>query len=69
MSKPMDQDWRYEITTNTIRTTPGNHWVCTMDSWDGALDHQENARRIVRDHNKRSGIIRTIVRKLKKIGV
>jgi len=29
---------RYEASTQTIRTVPGNHWVCTVDSWDKAID-------------------------------
>lgn len=28
---------RYESGTKTIRTTPGNHWVATVDSWDGTI--------------------------------
>lgn len=38
--------WRYEASTKTIRTTPGNHWVASMNSFDGALDHEANARLI-----------------------
>ena len=35
--------WRYEAGTKTIRAVPSNHWLATMDSWDGAVDHQANA--------------------------
>lgn len=35
--------WRYEEGTKTIRNVPGNHWLSTMDSWDGAVDHKANA--------------------------
>jgi len=28
---------RYEPGTKTIRTVPGNHWVATLDSWDGTI--------------------------------
>ena len=36
--------WRYEPETRTIRSVPSNHWVASMNSWDGAEDHQANAR-------------------------
>ena len=36
--------WRYEPETRTIRSVPNNHWVASMNSWDGAEDHQANAR-------------------------
>ena len=35
--------WRYEKSTKTIRTIPQNHWVASMDSWDGAENHEKNA--------------------------
>ena len=35
--------WRYESETKTIRTVPGNHWVASMDSFEGALNHDKNA--------------------------
>jgi len=38
--------WRYEESTKTIRSVPGNHWLATMDSWDGAVDHAANAHLI-----------------------
>ena len=38
--------WRYEASTKTIRAVPGNHWLATLDSWDGAIDHNANARLI-----------------------
>lgn len=38
--------WRYEGATKTIRSTPANYWVATMDSWDGAVDNVANARLI-----------------------
>ena len=38
--------WRYEKSTKTIRSVPGNHWLATMDSWDGADDHAANANLI-----------------------
>lgn len=30
---------RFEVATRTIRSVPGNHWLASMDSWDGAIDH------------------------------
>lgn len=36
--------WRYEASTKTIRSVPGNHWLASMNSWDGAVDHEANAR-------------------------
>ena len=36
--------WRYEPETRTIRSVPSNHWVASMNSWDGAENHQANAR-------------------------
>lgn len=35
--------WKYEQPTKTIRSMPGNYWLATMDSWDGAADHAANA--------------------------
>lgn len=35
--------WRYETSTKTIRAVPSNHWLASMDSWDGAVDHKANA--------------------------
>lgn len=30
--------YSYCPSTETIRTAPGNHWVASMNSWDGAVD-------------------------------
>jgi hypothetical protein len=38
--------WRYEASTKTIRSVPENYWIATMDSWDGAVDHEANAKLI-----------------------
>lgn len=38
--------WRYEDGTKTIRSVPGNHWIASLDSWDGAIDNEANARLI-----------------------
>jgi hypothetical protein len=35
--------WRYEAATKTIRSVPENYWICSMDSWDKAVDHEKNA--------------------------
>lgn len=35
--------WRYEESTKTIRSVPENYWLATMDSFDGAVNHQANA--------------------------
>lgn len=35
--------WRYEASTKTIRSVPTNYWLATMDSWDGAVNHEANA--------------------------
>jgi hypothetical protein len=35
--------WRYEASTKTIRSEPTNYWLATMDSWDGAVNHEANA--------------------------
>lgn len=37
--------WTYSEGTRTIRG-PQNHWLASMDSWDGAIDHAANARLI-----------------------
>jgi hypothetical protein len=34
---------RYEPGTRTIRTVPGNHWVATLDSWDGEIAPHRDA--------------------------
>jgi hypothetical protein len=38
--------WRFEESTKTIRSIPQNHWIASMDSWDGAENHTANARLI-----------------------
>ena len=38
--------WGFEESTKTIRAVPQNYWLATMDSWDGAVDHEANARLI-----------------------
>lgn len=38
--------WRFELSTKTIRSVPTNYWLATMDSWDGAVDNEANARLI-----------------------
>lgn len=38
--------WRYEAATNTIRSVPANYWLATMDSWDGAISNDANAKLI-----------------------
>lgn len=40
------ETWRYEASTKTIRSVPGNHWIASMDSWDAAVDHEANAKLI-----------------------
>lgn len=42
----VSQNWKYEPSTRTIRATPSNHWIATMDSWDGAVNNEANARLI-----------------------
>jgi hypothetical protein len=39
--------WRYEAETKTIRSKPSNHWLATLDSWDGAVNNAANAAFIV----------------------
>lgn len=39
--------WRYEPATKTIRSVPENYWIATMDSWDGAVNHEADAALIV----------------------
>ena len=38
--------WRFEESTKTIRSIPQNHWIASMDSWEGAENHAANARLI-----------------------
>ena len=38
--------WKYEPETKTIRAIPSNYWLASMDSWDGAVDNEANARLI-----------------------
>ncbi len=38
--------WKYESETKTIRSYPENYWLASMDSWDGAVNHEANARLI-----------------------
>lgn len=39
---------RFELSTRTIRTVPGNHWIASSDSWDGAVAHDAAARLMAR---------------------
>jgi hypothetical protein len=39
-------EWRYEPETKTIRSVPQNHWIATMDTFDGAENHETNAHLI-----------------------
>src|SRR3990167_4908558 len=43
---PTPGPWRYEEVTKTIRSVPSNYWLATMDSWDGAINNEANARLI-----------------------
>ncbi len=36
--------WKYEPETKTIRSIPGDYWLATMASWDGAIDNEANAQ-------------------------
>jgi hypothetical protein len=38
--------WRYEEATKTIRSVPENYWIATMDSFEGAVNHERNAKLI-----------------------
>ena len=38
--------WKYELETKTIRSSPANYWIATMDSLDGAVNNEANARLI-----------------------
>lgn len=38
--------WIYQPETKTIRSVPANYWIATMDSWDGSVDSEANARLI-----------------------
>jgi len=46
MSNHTPGPWRYEASTKTIRACPSNYWLATMDSWDGAVNNEANARLI-----------------------
>ena len=37
------ETWRYEASTQTIRSVPQNYWIASMNSWDRAINHEENA--------------------------
>jgi len=34
--------WIFEKETMTIRTVPENYWIASLNSWDNALNHEEN---------------------------
>lgn len=38
--------WKFEAETKTIRSIPANYWLASVDSWDGAVNHEANARLI-----------------------
>jgi hypothetical protein len=44
--KHTDGPWKHEKSTKTIRSAKENYWIATMNSWDGAVDTDANARLI-----------------------
>lgn len=38
--------WKYESETKTIRAAVPNYWLASMNSFDGAVDNEANARLI-----------------------
>ena len=38
--------WKYEKATGTIRHAITNHWIATMDSFDGAVNNEANGNLI-----------------------
>ena len=38
--------WKYQRATKTIRSKKENYWIATMDSWDGAVNNEANAKLI-----------------------
>lgn len=44
--KHTPEPWKYEPETKTIRSSPQNYWLATMDSFDGAVNHDANAQLI-----------------------
>jgi len=42
--------WAYSPNTKTIRSHE-NYWIATMDSWDGAVNHEANAALIAESPN------------------
>lgn len=47
MSKHTLGPWVYQESTQTIRSS-NNHWLATIDSFDGAIDHKANAKLIAK---------------------
>lgn len=35
--------WKYEAETKTIRAEVPNYWLASMNSFEGAVDHEANA--------------------------
>jgi hypothetical protein len=46
MEKHTPGPWKFEKETSTIRSEPANNWLATMDSWDGTINNEANARLI-----------------------
>lgn len=38
--------WIMAPGSKTVRAMPQNYWIATLDSWDGAVDHEANAKLI-----------------------
>ena len=38
--------WRYSPGSNTIRSAKENYWIASIDSWDGQVNNQANAKLI-----------------------
>ena len=52
--------WRYEAATKTIRSDPANYWLASMDSWDGAVNHDHNAEFIVKCVNAHDRLVEAL---------
>ena len=62
--KALPTKLKYSEGTKTIRTDPENYWFASMNSWDGALDHEANAAELVRRWNAHEELVEACIKLL-----
>ncbi len=62
--QPTPTPWKYEASTKTIRATPANYWIATVDSWDGMVNNEKDGEFIVRAVNHHDRLLKSLAQVL-----